>query len=368
MSAQTVGSVRVFLGFRGLLPYFLTIRPGHVVIYGRTGSGKTNTAKLLASVLSRHVPVLVLDWAGEYEIEGFRRMKPGEDLRINPLEYVTGELSEHIDFLVDLFGDTFDFTEPQRFMFREALKRAFSESAVPTIADLLDALQRVPPRSYYDHEIKAAIRRRLTQLAEGRIGRAFSHTHVNLSGLFEENVVVDLSAFRSVHSRVLFTLILLKLLYDYAVYYRGRLDGIAHATVVEEAWNVIPYRRLDSRPTIGERLFAELRKYGECIIAVSQSPTETAWSITKNAQVIVIHSSLSKDAETMGLVRGGDVSLEELSVGEALVISEGKRRIVKVRLYRVGSPLREAVSSMGRFAARLAAKLTGLVWRRGERV
>lgn len=340
------GQLRVMLGFSGIIPFFLGLRPGHIVIYGRTGSGKTNTAKLIASSVAKRVPVLVLDWAGEYEIEGFDILEPGDELRLNPLEYISGDFSEHIDFLVDLFGDTFNFTEPQRYMFRNALKAAFSRASNPTLSDVLRAMDSMPPRSYYDHEIKIAIRRRLAQLTEGRVGRAFSDTKVDLASLFEENVVVNLGVFRSIHSRKLFMLLLLKLLYDYAVFYRGRRDGLAHVTIIEEAWNVIPYRRLDAGPTIGERLFAELRKYGECIVAVSQSPTETAWSITKNARVIVLHAGLSKDAESMGLISSGDFELEELKVGEALVIQEGKKRRVSVKRYGDYSYLRKVLFSL----------------------
>jgi len=332
-------SLKVFLGVHGVLPSFVELRPGHLVIFGRTGSGKTNTAKLIASALAKKVPVLVLDWAGEYDIGGFKVLRPGDDLRINPLEHVSGDFSEHLDFLVDLFGDTFDFTEPQRFMFRIALKTAFARTGAPTLQDVLKVMDSLPPRSYYDNEIKMAIRRRLTQLTEGRVGRALSATRLDLSQLFEEKVTIDLSVFRSVHSRRLFVLLMLKLLYDYAVTYRGQCDCIAHATIIEEAWNVIPYRRLDARPSIGERLFAELRKYGECIVAVSQSPVETAWSVTKNARVIILHPGLSKDAESIGLLTQEDVKLENLDVGEALLIQGGKKRKVRVRLYGKGGLL-----------------------------
>jgi len=62
------------LVFSGDHAFFPRLEPGHIVIFWRTGGGKTNTAKLIASF-------------------------------------------EHIDFLVDLFGDTFNFTEPRRYMF-----------------------------------------------------------------------------------------------------------------------------------------------------------------------------------------------------------------------------------------------------------
>ena len=82
---------------------------------------------------------------------------------------------------------------------------------------------------------------------------------------------------------------------------------------------------------IGERLFAELRKYGESLIAVSQSPYETSWSIARNARTIILHRMLSRDLEVLGLRREVE---EVLHYGRGRPRKDG-RRSVQSTTYRL---------------------------------
>ncbi|RLE96813.1 MAG: hypothetical protein DRJ96_05490, partial [Thermoprotei archaeon] len=129
----------------------------------------------------------------------------------------------------------------------------------------------------------------------------------------------------------LYTLLVLKLLYDHALL-RGMRDQIAHMTLVEEAWNVVPYRRLHDEPSIGERLFAELRKYGECLVAIAQNPSEIAWSLSNNAEILIIHSMLAREVEVLGLTELREV-ISRLKRGEAVVVERGRIRRIRVRRY-----------------------------------
>ena len=329
---RNIGNIH--LGYIGLRPIFIKPKPGHIVIYGRTGSGKSNTTKIIVSEISKRIPVLILDWHGEYlSFKQFKILTPGTDFSLNPLEFKYGQLSEHIDFLVDLFGDVYHFTEPQRYMFRSILKQLYSETYSPTLQQFLEVLDEMPIKSYYDHEIKMALKRRLTGLVEGRAGRALAkESTINLDKLFNSNVIINLSVFRSLYTKRLFCMILLKLLYDYVTIKRGISPKVRHATVIEEAWNVIPYRRLDDEPSIGERLFAELRKHGELLIAVTQFPSETAWSIMKNARLLILHSLPIREFEILGLNNG--IEKIELKVGEAFLVENRKIKRVKIRLFK----------------------------------
>jgi len=308
--------------FRGTVKVF----QGHITVLGRSGSGKTNTAKVLLEELTKkRIFALVLDWAGEYSVKGFKRLIPGDNFSISVFTPSDAEDPERVDVIVDLFDATFHLTQPQLYMLRLAVKRAVSSNA-RSISDLLEALEEVPVRSYYDNEVKAALVRRLVPLAEGRVSRALEGG-VGGSDFLSFSSVVDLSFFKSVYAKRLFALLLLKRLYDVALT-RGSQDRIVHATLIEEAWNVVPYRRLDAEPTVGERLFAELRKYGECMVAVAQNPSEVAWSIVNNSEIIIVHSMLPREYDTLGLPDLRNVVLER---GEAIVIERGRARYLRVR-------------------------------------
>jgi|YelNatPaOPRAMG01_1025707.scaffolds.fasta_scaffold11196_4 DNA helicase HerA-like ATPase len=308
--------------FRGTVKVF----QGHITVLGRSGSGKTNTAKVLLEELTKkRIFALVLDWAGEYSVKGFKRLIPGDNFSISVFTPSDAEDPERVDVIVDLFDATFHLTQPQLYMLRLAVKRAVSSNA-RSISDLLEALEEVPIRSYYDNEVKAALVRRLAPLAEGRVSRALEGG-VGGSDFLSFSSVVDLSFFKSVYAKRLFALLLLKRLYDVALT-RGSQDRIVHATLIEEAWNVVPYRRLDAEPTVGERLFAELRKYGECMVAIAQNPSEVAWSIVNNSEIIIVHSMLPREYDTLGLPDLRNVVLER---GEAIVIERGRARYLRVR-------------------------------------
>jgi len=304
----------------------IKVLQGHITVLGRSGSGKTNTAKVLVEEMTKkRVPALVLDWAGEYSVKGFTRLIPGDGFSIPVFTPGDKEDPERVDVIVDLFDAAFHLTQPQLYMLRLAVKRAVSSEA-KGISDLLEALEKVPVRSYYDNEVKAALVRRLAPLAEGRVSRTLEGG-ARRGDFLSFSSIVDLSVFKSVYAKRLFALLLLKKLYDEALA-RGPRNRVVHATLIEEAWNVVPYRRLDAEPTVGERLFAELRKYGECLIAVAQNPSEVAWSIVNNSEILIVHSMLPREYDTLGLPELRSIVLGR---GEAIVVERGRARYVRVR-------------------------------------
>ncbi|MCS7104446.1 MAG: ATP-binding protein [Thermofilaceae archaeon] len=302
----------------------IRVQQGHILILGRSGAGKSNTAKVLVEELSkRNIPVLILDWAGEYR--NIERLIPGDNFSLDLTSTGGADDPETVDTIVDLFDSTFHFTAPQLYIMRLAVKQALSRS-LTGIEGLLEALEEIPTRSYYDHEVKAALTRRLAPLSEGRASRALRRGLMP-SDFFNSSYSIDLSVFRSTYIKRLFSLLLLKALYDEARS-RPTTSEIRHATLIEESWNVIPYRRLDTEPSVGERLFAELRKYGECLIAVAQNPSEIAWGIVNNAEVLLLHAMLPREFEVLGIRELHGLALER---GHVIVVERGHLRLVKVR-------------------------------------
>ncbi len=322
----------------------------HVTIMGTTGSGKSTTAGLIVrQVASLGLPVTLLDWHNEHA-ELVRSMgglvvSPGKDeFAINPVDRAgSSEAGEHVETVTDIFSDTYHFTHPQAFMFRNALQRCIGESSekeVPTLASLVSTIESYPLRSAYDNETKVALLRRLVPLTEGHIGRAFnspsSHT---VDQLIDKVLCVELGHIRDTQSRSIFANVLMKLVYEARIARQARME---HLMVIEEARNMAPARRAEDPPSVGERMISELRKFGESMLFVAQFPTQVASEVVKNSGVRIIHRIAW--AEDLRLIRDSlDLTEEQLKhisnlgVGEAVVSLTRLQKPVLVQVQGGGS-------------------------------
>ncbi len=303
----------------------LKLRHGHIIVAGRTGSGKTNTVKVIVEeVLRRGAKVMALDWAGEYKM--LEQLVPGENLRFNMVSGTLPEPQQYASFITDVFSTIYGLTEPQSYLLYKASKRL---KAPYRLADLVAAVEGIEVRNYREVDIKAALLRRLEPLSDGVLGRTLNGSRPPTS-LFQENVSIRLDKLYSIRERVLLSLIILRHLYDYMTL-GGFRDSIVHFTILEEAWNLIPYRRREEPPTIGERIFLELRKYGECIVAVTQSLRDISERALRNASTIILHPSPVSEIRLLGLT----LSQQPRKTGEALVIREdGATALLKIRKSR----------------------------------
>jgi DNA helicase HerA-like ATPase len=104
--------------------------------------------------------------------------------------------------------------------------------------------------------------------------------------------------------------------------------------VIEEAWSVLWPRAYWEAPSIGERLFLELRKFGELLIAVSQRVEDVSPRVVRNCSVVLMHRPTRQDLEKVGC-SGDEALLRRLRRGIALVVEPGCRvRAVRVRRAR----------------------------------
>lgn len=306
------------------------IDKGHILVVGRTGSGKTNSVKvLIEEIVKRHrqISILVLDWAGEYDIEGFLKLRPSENLRFNMASTFSDDHDQFVEFLVDVFSSIYELTEPQAYMLYKSLRKL---SPPIKLHDIVDSIENLEVRNYKEIDIKAALLRRLEPLNNGILGRVLNG-NTTFDVFLNKNVIVDLSSMESIKHKILLTLIILRKIYDYNLR-RGFSDNIKHITVIEEAWTVLPYRRREDPPSIGERLFLELRKYGECLVAVTQSITDVSERVVKNANLIIVHRTLQRDLEILGKYFSEQLELLPKKIGEALIITEDMEiKKIKVR-------------------------------------
>jgi len=304
----------------------------HTTIIGMTGAGKSTSASVVVrQVAGMGLPVMVLDWHNEHgdlmRSIGGTVLAPGRDqFTVNPLDMTLAtDPIEHIAMITDIFSDIYHFTHPQAYMFRNTLQRCLgeaSEKEVPTLSSLVKVIEGWPLRSAYDNETKVALLRRLVPLTEGQVGRALngpsSHT---VDELLDKVLSVELGHIRDIQTRTVFVDILLKMVYEYRVSRRGKME---HLLVVEEARNVAPARREEDPPSVGERMISELRKFGEAIVFVAQFPTQVASEVIKNSGVRIIHrvswaEDLKLIGEALNLNREQLAHVSNLGVGEAVV-------------------------------------------------
>lgn len=319
---------------REVAPLFLRMEDirRHISIFGATGSGKSTTAASLALRLySLGASVLILDWHGEHttavEDAGGKVFRPGVEggLTVNPIAGAgRADSAFQVEFITDMFSQVFRFTPPQSYMFREALKAAYRSRIAPTLSDLIAELSLLPMRSSWDHETRMALMRRLKSFTEGACGFALSGADsVPREEIFQGLVSIDLTNLRDVNNRVVYANVLLKMVYDYCVQ-RGEQSALSHVTFIEEAQNVFPPRRPEDPVTIGERILAELRKFGEGVVVVSQFPSSVSHDVIKNTAVRIIHAIRSgEDLEIIASATSMDErqmrAIPMLSVGEAVV-------------------------------------------------
>ena len=314
--------MKVKVGFLSKVPL-----SGHVLVVGPSGAGKTNTVKVLVEELSKSLRVLVLDYHGEYRGLG-ERYVPGYNLSFNMLSGASDP-----EFIVDIIGTVFQLTEPQWYLMLKCLKNAGEQI---TLSSLIAAIEDEPVSDWRTYEVKQAVLRRLTILNEGVLGRVLNGSEPP-SHLFEKNSVVDLSVIPPRY-RSLLSLVIMKHLYDYATR-RGVRANAVHVTVLEEAWSVLLPRARWEQPSIGERLFLELRKYGEMLIAVAQRLDDVSDRVRDNCETVILLRPSTSELEKLGCSRYElqGVELRRLQQrGKALLVKPGcALKVLRVRKARI---------------------------------
>jgi hypothetical protein len=309
----------------------------HMAVYGSTGSGKTTTVKHVLRELARlKYPFMVLDWHNEYrrlaeELNGIV-LSPGSfsiDI-LNPIE--ANSLSEHVAIVTDIFDQIYGFTPSQSYMFREVLLQTLTEKelGIPVsnlLRGLVEALERWSIKSFYENETKFALLRRLRPLVTGQSGEIFCNTSklVKIEDIIDRNVVFELGDIVEVDVRKLVSLFILALLYEFRV---KNASTRGHFTVVEEAHNILPYRRRDSPPGIAEKLFLEMRKFNESLILVSQFPSQISPEIVKSTSLKISHRICEGEesrvlTDIMGLSPGDYELLKRQMPGYGFLTAEG---------------------------------------------
>jgi len=365
---------QVVLGERDTrIPYMIASEAltRHGLVVGITGSGKSNTCKLLAGKLGElGVPILVIEPAKvEYRSLGLRTYTPGDErgapIRLNPFELpavtVAGSLrfvpvQTHIDTLKAVFNASFVLFAPMPYVLERCLheiyldrgwdlasglnsRGAHLERLFPTLSDLYAKIDEVVGRLGYEQrlemDIRAGLLARIESLRIGGRGLLLdtSRSSPTIDGLLGESTVLELEAIGSDEEKSFVMGLLLALVYEYRALQAAvqrEQEGVAsqnpalrHLVLIEEAHRLLASDRRQGgsgdRADVGGQtleifanMLAEMRAYGQGFLIVDQVPSRLDQSVIKNTELKIVHKLVAPDDREL-LARAANLSERQSS-------------------------------------------------------
>ncbi len=318
----------------------------HVLIVGTTGSGKTTTASIICkNVLNKGKTVVVFDWNGEYfevlqnigveekYIVVFNKNNP---LRINPFEHSRhSDYEEYVEQIIDILENVLQLTPPQTYF----LYQTFAENKdIRSFSSLLEKLSENPfyVEGYSGREARFALIRKIRMLTFSSAKRVFATTN-DLEKIFNSKsyspkiFIVDLSWITNVTLKKLYSLFLLKAIFDrVSLESRNHRGILKYLVIIDEAHNI-----LTENNELLQRVFSEIRKFGAGLVAISQSISEMPNYVLRNTNIKIFHTIRSfKDIKEISGLMPPNVNIQNilisLNVGEALIYDNFSKYPVKV--------------------------------------
>ncbi|BCU70586.1 ATP-binding protein [Stygiolobus caldivivus] len=308
----------------------------HIAIFGATGSGKTNTASVIARELfKKGFNVIVLDWHGEYKnyLPDFKYYGKDSIIPLNPIAYEEQDTED----IIEITKDALELTEPQTFLMYLVLEQLKRIRRLDSTSLKL-ILEAINSESYMIRDIKFALGRKLYILTTPQGRRLFSidggYSFIDLGERLIGGNIIDLSSIYNIKLRRLYSLYIMKFLFEY--YQRLKDPNRKTVIIVEEAQNYF-----NGNNEILKRALQEIRKFNIGLCIISQSPSSLDPEVMKNTSIKIIHSiksNLDKKiiSDSIGLDKELYNVLDKLDLGEAIFISPNIRKNMLVKIKKIG--------------------------------
>ena len=334
---------KISYGNRILYPFLLKgdRLKEHILIAGRSGSGKTNlTFVLMQGIMARGIKVLALDWKRGYRDllthqKDMRIYTIGRDIspfRFNPLIPPPGcEPGVWIKLIVDVIAGAYLGGEGVISLLVAGLDKLFRDAGVfdklnttwPTITDLLTWLKTVKLKGRAAMW-QASAERILLAMSYGEFASVVNtqdNSHVR--NLLDHNVVLEMDGLSCSSDRTMFSEALTLYLYRYRLA-QGPQPKLTNLIVLEEAHNLLLRKSAESKESILETSIRMIRQYGMGYVFVDQSASMISKVAFANSYAtIALSQKLRGDIQAitsaMNLTDEQKQALNTLPVGTAII-------------------------------------------------
>lgn len=303
----------------------------HIGIFGTTGSGKSNTAAIIASQLAnKGFNVIILDWHGEYidKLKDFKIYNESNPLRLNILKLY------NLEETVEIFQDVLELTDPQRYILYIILSelrkyKRFSLSA------LYDAVSRIKDEYTWIKDVKLALLRRMNSILYRPV-RLLLISNINMEDELANNskIIIDLSFIPDISVRRLYALFIIRAITD--IYIKKKIKNKPTLIVLEEAQNYFT----NSNNEMVSRLLNEIRKFGIGLCIITQSPSSVSPDVIKNTNIKIIHaikSNIDKKIIVDSLALDPNLSniLDKLDIGDAIISAPNIKQPILIKIKEI---------------------------------
>lgn len=335
----------------------------HIGIFGRSGSGKTNTVfVLLWNLLKKKKPFLIFDWKRNYRDilahklgKGVKVYTIGRDVCpffFNPLIPPAGTDAQiWLKKLIEIMCHAYYLGEGVSYLMQKAIDQTYENLGVyktekeryPTFFDVLKSLETIKVKGRSAQWMDSSMRT-LGVLCFGQFSRVLN-TEKNspVEELLKENAIFELDSLTN-SDKTFFIEALLLWIHHFRLT-EGQRETFKHAIIIEEAHHVLLRKKQEMIGTeaVTDIILREIRELGESIILIDQHPslismpalgntyTTICMNLKHKTDMRTISESLLLDDEQVDF-------LGQLEMGTAIVKLQGRYFrpfLVKIPLFPV---------------------------------